>query len=52
MDTTVVASMTQGFISNIGTAVGDNIGIVLGFAVAIILWGIFKKYVFGGARRI
>jgi len=52
MDTSVVASISSDFIADIGTAVTGNMTIVLGFAVAIILWGIFKKYIFGGARRI
>lgn len=52
MTDVVVASVTNGFISTIGSYIGNNLGIILTFASAIILFGIFKKWVFGGARRI
>lgn len=46
------ASTTSAFIDELSTALTNNIGIILVFAVSIMVWVIFKKWIFGGSRRI
>jgi len=52
MDSALVTSTTNYAISTFKTFLGDNLYIVLGFAVGVLVWVIVKKWFFGGARRI
>jgi len=46
------ASSTTAFTGYIQTQVDENLVIVLAFAAGIIVWGVMKKWVFGGTARI
>jgi len=52
MDQATIASSTADFIDQVQTFVGANLGLVLAFAAGIMVWGILKKWVFGGTSRI
>lgn len=47
-----VASTTAQFIDSVVSLVNDNIALVLVFAAGILVWFVFKKWIFGGTRRI
>lgn len=52
MDGTVLTAEINSFIDSITDLVNTNLGLVLGFAAAIIVWGVAKKWLFGGTARI
>jgi len=52
MDQATLASSTTDFIDNVQTFVGANLGLVLAFAAGIMVWGLLKKWIFGGTARI
>jgi len=52
LDTTLVASSTNAFITNFKDILGDNIGLVLAFSAGIIVWFVMKKWVFGASHRV
>jgi len=47
-----VGSSTQAFLDAVGTAIDDNIGLILVFAAGILMWGVAKKWIFGGTSRV
>jgi len=46
------ASSTSAFIDSVQGYVNDNLGLVLTFAAGIMVWGVLKKWIFGGTSRI
>lgn len=52
MDQSVIASSTAAFIDAIKEFTSDNLVTVLVFTAGIVLWGVLKKWIFGGSRRI
>jgi len=47
-----VASSTQSFLDAVGTNIDENLGIILAFAAGILMWGVAKKWIFGGTSRV
>jgi len=47
-----VASTTQSFIDAVSTNINENIGLILVFAAGILMWGVAKKWIFGGTSRV
>lgn len=47
-----MVALINAFIASITGYVSDNLGIVLTFTAGVLVWGLLKKYVFGGTRRI
>jgi len=52
MDSALVASSTNALITSFKDVLGDNFAIILTFTAAIVVFGVFKKYFFGGAHRV
>lgn len=46
------ASTTSDFLTAIETNIGDMLPAVLAFVAAIMVWGVLKKWIFGGTSRI
>lgn len=52
MDSALVSSSTDSFITGFQTILGENIGAILLFSAGILVWFVMKKWVFGGAGRV
>jgi len=52
MDSSIVASSTATLIDTWQDILSSNFGVVLAFAAGIIVWAVFKKWIFGGAHRV
>lgn len=50
--TTLETEVIPGFLTIITDLVSDNILAILAFAGAILVWGVAKKWIFGGTNRI